>query len=142
MNLKKQILERIGEVSHEDLIDDINEDDELLARAVEAEAKLLQSFVSMIRDVKSLKFLLRPGMGVPFGSDDMDSLKDVMKSKVALEATRQKLRKIAQEKMPILHAVINEILGPTEKEQEARDESKPEMHHDHEEHEHEHEDDD
>ena len=130
MNIKKEILERIGEVSHEQLIDDINEDDEILANAVEVEAKLLQAFSNMMRDVKSLKWMLRPTMGVPWGSEDMDSMKDVMKSKIALEATRQKLRQVVAEKMPILHKMIEDVLGPTEKEKEAHAEM-----HDDEEHE-------
>ena len=128
------VLERIGELSHEDFVEVLNENDEMLAKTMQAEADLLNAFVEFTRKINSLKWILRPAMGMSYGSDEMDSMKDMMKSKIALEATRNKLRTIVAEKMPILHAIIEDVLGPTEKEKEAHAEMKPKEHegHDHE----------
>lgn len=126
-NIKRDIMKNLGEIDREEYFEQIDEDDQILANSVEAEARMIQAFSNMMKDVKSLKYLLRPTMGVPWGSEDMDSMKDVMQSKMALEATRQKLRGIVSEKMAILHKILEDVLGPTEKEKEA----KQEMHGDH-----------
>lgn len=130
---KMRMIEMIGEISQEEMMEDrkINEDDEILARVIRAEADLLNAFADMIGKIRNLKYTLKPAMGISIGSDEMDSIKDIMKSKIALQAIRQKLKTIVAEKMPMLHAVIEEVLGPTEKEEE----SHTETHHHEEEHE-------
>jgi len=132
---RAKMLENIGELSHEDAMEIITEDlglTDALTRSVQAEADVLNAFLDMIRKIKSLEWMLKPSMSrpmmSPYGGEQ--SAKEVLSSKVIAAATRQKLKKIIDEKMPILHKVIEDIFGADEEKHEHEEEHEHEESHD------------
>jgi len=125
MSIKKDILKYSGSLNEEQLL----EDDELVSKELEAESRLLEVFSRAVNGIKSMKWLVKGNMGIPYGSDDMDSMRDVMKAKMVSQELKNKLKLIADAKMKILQYVIDDAFGPSEKEREEAEE----MEHEHEE---------
>lgn len=124
--MKKEIADILynsGLRTREEKIETINEDDEIVARQLEAEARLLDAFSKTVNAIKSLKYIVSGNMGVPWGNDDMDSMKDAIRAKKTSIMLRMKLKKIAYDKLEVLKSMIDDIFGPSEKEKEAAEEN-------------------
>ncbi len=120
---KASMLHNIGELTEEELREnyEISAESNMLTRSMEAEAQLLQAFIEMIRRIKDLSWMLKP-TEYPTSSPSYGlDMKNLIGSKVTMAVTRQKLKKIIDEKMPILHKVIGDIFGQEEKESHSSD---------------------
>lgn len=126
--VKAKILQCIGELTEEEIYEnnELSAESDLLTKSMEAEAQLLQAFIEMIRRMKDLSWMLKPTAHSYDPSYGRDNIKDLMSSKVVTAVTRQKLKKIIDEKMPILQKVIEDIFGKEDEEHHEEHEKREE----------------
>ena len=91
-------------------------------REVHAQAKLLKAYEEFIRNIRSLKYDLDGGGYYGNGPDGPEKrLKELIKAKEGSKDMREKLYKIAMDKMEVAHKVIKDVFGKSNEEDEDED---------------------